>query len=160
MVFKWLLNLLQGRLDVSDEEKKIIIDEDWKSKVQKEKEELQKKLEEEKSKKPEEGEVSPEESITPSFETIVGILTTDAMLALGVIAPQGSQQVMIDLEQAQFFIDLLIILREKTKGNLSPQEEGILNNSIAQLQEIYLVRNQQYHEAQLRQAGLKPNPEK
>jgi len=145
---------------VSDEEKKIIIDEDWKSKVQKEKEELQKKLEEEKSKKPEEGEVSPEESITPSFETIVGILTTDAMLALGVIAPQGSQQVMIDLEQAQFFIDLLIILREKTKGNLSPQEEGILNNSIAQLQEIYLVRNQQYHEAQLRQAGLKPNPEK
>mgnify|MGYP003815985755 CR=1 FL=1 len=147
-------------MDVSDEEKKIIIDEDWKSKVQKEKEELQKKLEEEKSKKTEEGELSPEESITPSFETIVGILTTDAMLALGVIAPQGSQQVMIDLEQAQFFIDLLIVLREKTKGNLSPQEEGILNNSIAQLQEIYLVRNQQYHEAQLRQAGLKPNPEK
>lgn len=147
-------------MDVSDEEKKIIIDEDWKSKVQKEKEELQKKLEEEKSKKPVEGEVSPEESITPSFETIVGILTTDAMLALGVIAPQGTQQVMIDLEQAQFFIDLLMILREKTKGNLSPQEEGILNNSIAQLQEIYLVRNQQYHEAQLRQAGLKQNPEK
>ncbi|MGC9054134.1 MAG: DUF1844 domain-containing protein, partial [Candidatus Hydrogenedens sp.] len=128
-------------------------------KVQKEKEELQKKLEEEKSKKPEEGEVSPEEAITPSFETIVGILTTDAMVALGVIAPQGTQQVTIDLEQAQFFIDLLMVLREKTKGNLSPQEEGILNNSIAQLQEIYLVRNQQYHEAQLRQAGFKPNPE-
>ncbi|MGC8847063.1 MAG: DUF1844 domain-containing protein, partial [Candidatus Hydrogenedens sp.] len=99
---------------MSDEEKKIIIDEDWKSKVQKEKEELQKKLEEEKSKKPEEGEVSPEEAITPSFETIVGILTTDAMVALGVIAPQGTQQVTIDLEQAQFFIDLLMVLREKT----------------------------------------------
>ncbi len=143
---------------MSDEEKKIIIDEDWKAKVQKEKEELQKKLEEEKAKKGEEEEASTED-ITPSFETIVGILSTDAMLALGVIAPQGSQQVIIDLEQAQFFIDLLIILRDKTKGNLTPQEEGILKNSIAQLQEIYLVRYQQYQEAQLRQAGLKPNPE-
>lgn len=144
---------------MSDEEKKIIIDEDWKSKVQKEKEELQKKLAEEKAKKPESDETSPEEPITPSFETIVGILTTDAMLALGVIAPPGSQQVIIDLEQAQFFIDLLIILRDKTKGNLSPQEEGVINNSIAQLQEIYVVRHQQYQEAQLRQAGIRPNLE-
>jgi len=142
---------------VSNEEKKIIIDEDWKTKVQKEKEELQKKIEEGKTKTPESGKISPEESITPSFETIVGILTTDAMLALGVIAPQGSQQVVIDLEQAQFFIDLLMVLRDKTKGNLLPQEEGVINNSIAQLQEIYLVRTQQYHEAQLRQTGMNPN---
>ncbi|HOK09224.1 MAG TPA: DUF1844 domain-containing protein [Candidatus Hydrogenedens sp.] len=147
---------------MSDEEKKIIIDEDWKTKVQKEKEELQKKLEQEKAQKQDTtagGVNEGDEALTPSFETIVGILTTDAMLALGVIAPQGSQQVIIDLEQAQFFIDLLMILRDKTKGNLSPQEEGILNNSIAQLQEIFLVRNQQYHEAQLRQAGIKPNPQ-
>jgi len=148
---------------VSEEEKKIIIDEDWKVKVQREKEELQKKLEEEKTKNPEaseDKEISPEEALTPSFESLVGVLTTDAMLALGVIAPQGAQQVVIDLEQAQFFIDLLLVLRDKTKGNLSSKEEGILNNSIAQLQEIYLVRNQQYQEAQLKQAGLKPNPGK
>jgi hypothetical protein len=145
---------------VTDEEKRIIIDENWKEKVQREKEELQRKLEEEKAKKSAGGSASTEEAGTPSFETIVGILTTDAMLALGVIAPQGAQQVIIDLEQAQFFIDLLMILREKTKGNLTPEEEGILNSSIAQLQEIYLVRTQQYHEAQLRQAGLKPEPEK
>ncbi len=148
---------------MSEEEKKIIIDEDWKTKVQREKEELQKKLEEEKAKSPEASEdkgISPEEALTPSFEALVGILTTDAMLALGVIAPQGAQQVVIDLEQAQFFIDLLLVLRDKTKGNLSPKEEGILNNSIAQLQEIYLLRNQQYQEAQLRQAGLKPDTKK
>ncbi|HOV32307.1 MAG TPA: DUF1844 domain-containing protein [Candidatus Hydrogenedens sp.] len=148
---------------MSEEEKKIIIDEDWKAKVQREKEELQKKLEEEKAKNPEaseDKEISNEEALTPSFEALVGILTTNAMLVLGVIAPKGTQQVVIDLEQGQFFIDLLLVLRDKTKGNLSPKEEGLLNNSIAQLQEIYLLRNQQYQEAQLRQAGLKPNPKK
>lgn len=140
---------------MSNEEKKIIVDEDWKARVQKEKEELQKKLEEEKSKSQEE---SDEEELKPSFETIVGMLSTDAMLALGVIAPQGAQQIYIDLDQARLFIDLLMILRDKTKGNLTPQEEGLLNSSIARLQEIYLVRMQQYHEAQLRQSGI-INPE-
>jgi len=136
---------------VSDEEKKIIVDEDWKARVEREKEELKKKLEQEKAQKQEEPE---EEELKPSFETIVGMLSTDAMLALGVVAPQGAQQVVIDLDQAQFFIDLLIVLREKTKGNLTPQEEGLLNASIARLQEIFLIRTQQYHEAQLRQAGI------
>ncbi|MCX8064879.1 MAG: DUF1844 domain-containing protein [Candidatus Hydrogenedentes bacterium] len=140
---------------MSEEERKIIVDEDWKSRVQREKEEIKKKIEEEKSK---EQEVAEEEELKPSFDAIVGMLSTDAMIALGVIAPEGAQQVYIDLDQAHFFIDLLMVLREKTKGNLTPQEEGLLNNSISRLQEIYLVRMQQYHEAQLRQAGIvKPN---
>lgn len=143
---------------MADEEKKIIVDEDWKTRVQKEKEELQKKLEEEKEKKAGDSGTSPlDTEVKPSFEAIVGILTTDAMLALGVIAPPGAKEVVIDLDQAQFFIDLLMILRDKTKGNLTPREEGILNNSIAQLQEIFVVRTQQYHEAQLQQSGLKPD---
>ncbi len=136
---------------MSEEERKIIVDEDWKAKVEREKEELKKKLEEEKAQK--QGEPEEEEELKPSFETIVGMLSTDAMLALGVVAPQGAQQVVVDLDQAQFFIDLLMILRDKTKGNLTPQEEGLLNASIARLQEIFLIRAQQYHEAQLRQAG-------
>lgn len=135
---------------MSGEERKIIVDEDWKAKVEREKEELKKKLEEEKTEKQGEPE---EEEPKPSFEMIVGMLSTDAMLALGVVAPQGAQQVVVDLDQAQFFIDLLMILRDKTKGNLTPQEEGLLNASIARLQEIFLIRAQQYHEAQLRQAG-------
>jgi len=136
-----------------DDKPKIIIDEDWKNQVQREKEEARKKSEE--APKPEE-KAAPEAE-EASFEGLVSGLAMQAMIALGVLAPRDAKEVMIDLRGAKYVIDLLIVLRDKTKGNLTPEEQGYLAESLADLQQTYVLRSQQLQEAALRQAGTDPN---
>jgi len=136
-----------------DDKPKIIIDEDWKSQVQREKEEARKKAEE--APKPEEKPAP--EAEEASFEGLVSGLAMQAMIALGVLAPRDAKEVMIDLRGAKYVIDLLIVLRDKTKGNLTPEEQGYLAESLADLQQTYVLRSQQLQEAALRQAGVDPN---
>jgi hypothetical protein len=135
-----------------DDKPKIIIDEDWKSQVQREKEEALKKAEA----APKEEEKAAPESEEASFEALVSGLAMQAMIALGVLAPRDAKEVMIDLRGAKYVIDLLIVLRDKTKGNLTPEEQGYLAESLADLQQTYVLRSQQLQEAALRQAGIDP----
>jgi len=136
-----------------DDKPKIIIDEDWKTQVQREKEEARKKAEE--APKPEER--AAPEAEEASFEGLVSGLAMQAMIALGVLAPRDAKEVMIDLRGAKYVIDLLIVLRDKSKGNLTPEEQGYLAESLADLQQTYVLRSQQLQEAALRQAGVDPN---
>jgi hypothetical protein len=79
------------------------------------------------------------------------------MLALGVIAPRDAKQVTVDIEQAKYVIDTLMMLRDKTKGNLTQEEEAYLTETLAELQRGYVVRAQQAQEAAFRNAGIDPN---
>jgi hypothetical protein len=83
-----------------------------------------------------------------------------AMMALGVLAPRDAKEVMIDLAGAKYVIDMLIILRGKTTGNLTPEEQGYLTETLADLQQTFVVRSQQVQEATLRGAGIHLNPKK
>ncbi len=131
---------------------KIIIDEDWKSQVQREKEQAVQQPEEAPVESAEE---SQEGMLQASFDSLVSSLATQTLFALGAIAPQGGeQQVMVDLDQAQFTIKMLDVLKEKTAGNLSEEEEGHLTEALAELQRLYLVRVQQFQEASMQNAGL------
>jgi hypothetical protein len=135
-----------------DDKPKIIIDEGWKNQVQREKEEARKKAEE----APKEEEQAAPEAEEASFEGLVSGLAMQAMMALGVLAPRDAKEVMIDLRGAKYVIDLLIVLRDKTKGNLTPEEQGYLAESLADLQQTFVLRSQQLQEAALRQAGIDP----
>lgn len=152
-----------------EDEPKIIIDEGWKAQVERERE-LARLKAEEAGETPESPE-SPEATVAPesagdgdvdqqeepaSFESLIGSLATQCMFALGVIAPEGSERVMVDLNQAKYLIDLLEILRDKTKGNLSPAEEGALREALAELQRVFVARVQQFQEHAMRQAGIDP----
>ena len=137
-----------------DDKPKIIIDEGWKNQVQREKEEARKKAEE--APKEKEEERAAPEAEEASFEGLVSGLAMQAMMALGVLAPRDAQEVMIDLRGAKYVIDLLIVLRDKTKGNLTPEEQGYLAESLADLQQTFVLRSQQLQEAALRQAGIDP----
>jgi len=136
---------------MADEEPKIIIDEDWKEQVRREREQASKEPQEsaEETGAEEEAEASP-------FAALVQSLATQALFALGLIAPQDAQQVTVDLPQAQWLIDMLMALREKTKGNLTPEEEGQLTETVAELQRAYMVRAQQAQEAALKNSGVNP----
>lgn len=141
------------------DEAKILIDEDWKAQVQREREAAHKDIEEPQAAAGDvEGQAEEGHPGMPpaSFDTLVASLATEAMLALGLIVPPGQDQVYIDLDSAKFNIDLLEVLREKTKGNLDPTEEGNLTQAVAQMQQAYVARMQQYQEMALRQAGIDP----
>jgi len=105
------------------QEKKIIIDEDWKSKAQKEKEALEEK---EESKQ--------EHQLPPGdFSSLVSLLATQTLFAMGLIATEENAEPKKDLKLAKFHIDMLEALEVKTKGNLSEQEQKFLAGALGQL---------------------------
>ena len=60
------------------------------------------------------------------------------MIFLGEMPNPVTNQVEKNLKQAKFLIDTLIILRDKTKGNLTKEEDDLLNGSIYELQLRYV----------------------
>lgn len=139
---------------MADESGKIIIDEDWKAQVQREKEQAAQLA----SQTPEEPAENEGEAAgaKPSFSSLVQMLSMEALAALGAFPEEGATQVMVDLDHAQALIELMMVLREKTKGNLTPDEDGLLTRALAELQQGYVVRSQQLHESEMLRAGVDP----
>ena len=119
------------------EEKKIIVDEDWKQQAQKEKEILAAQEEAEKEEAQEE---SKRRGPLPkgNFAALVSMLVTQAMFALGLLQVKGQEQREPDLEMAKYNIDMLEALQEKTKGNLTEQEEKVLENTLNEVRMAYV----------------------
>jgi Domain of unknown function (DUF1844) len=73
-----------------------------------------------------------------SFETLVSYLSTTAMFQLGLIAGPGGERIPSDMANAQRTIDLLEVLQEKTRGNLTPQEVRLLDDVIYELRMTFV----------------------
>jgi len=118
-------------------EKKIIVDEDWKAEAQKEKEILAAQEEAEKKKTQEEKQAR---GPLPqgNFAALISTLTTQALFALGLLQVKGQEKREPDLELAKYNIDMLETLQEKTKGNLSKEEETVLANTLNDLRMSYV----------------------
>lgn len=150
---------------MADEERKIITDEDWKARVQREKEEAQRKAEAEKS-QASGGEAESEAAGKEApgggesddlFMSLLGSLVTQAMYALGMVQQQeGQQQVQVDIATSKQLIDMLLMLRNKTQGNLTSEESSQLNEAINELQRVFVTRQKQVQEAKLKQSGFSP----
>ena len=76
------------------------------------------------------------------FSAFVLSLSTMALAALGQCDDPGFAEVPREPEIARNNIDILIMLREKTKGNLSEDEDKLLNSMIYDLQMRYLRETQ------------------
>ena len=72
-----------------------------------------------------------------SFERFMASLYMTAMLQLGLMHEQGGQP-GVDLIGARQTIDTLGMLSEKTKGNLTPKEQGFLQNCLYELRMAYV----------------------
>lgn len=83
-----------------------------------------------------------------TFEKFVASLYMSALMQLGLAAPQGSKP-EVDLLGSRQTIDTLTILQEKTKGNLTSQEQSMLQNCLYELRMAYLeVTNMLTHPPQ------------
>jgi hypothetical protein len=129
------------------EEKKIIIDEDWKSQVAAEKEAAERQARE----KPRGVADSPgaaagaaaHEPLEASFELLITTFVTEAMAALGQLPHPATGALEFDPAHARFAIDMLEVIAEKTKGNLTPDEERGLQQVVHQLRMAFVAVSSQ-----------------
>ena len=153
------------------EEPKLIIDEDWKSQVEREREQLRKAQEgggadpqpeqgtssgtadiEQPSavKSPRSSHAATEQGATEhagqedklppappaSFPLLVTMLGTQALMAMGQLGHESQSPPRLDY--AKHYIDLLGVLEEKTKNNLSSDEAHLLGDWLHQLRLGYV----------------------
>ncbi len=72
-----------------------------------------------------------------SFEHIIQSFYVSAMIAMGAGTEPG-QKARIDILGARQSVDMLALLQEKTKGNLTPKEEATLQNVLFELRMMFL----------------------
>ncbi len=118
------------------DEKKLIIDEDWKSQVQAEKARAM-------------GEVAstpgnPTHDIDDfpmppaTLELLLTTLATEALMSLGQIPHPATGQLTTHRNQAKYLIDTIDVLRQKTKGNLTPDEQLTIDSLLHQLRMVFV----------------------
>ncbi len=119
------------------DEKKIIIDEDWKSQVQAEKEAA-------KQRSPQPAATAAAKSggdfqMPPaSLEMLVTTLVTEAMISLGQVPHPHSGEVVFQPQQAKYLIDTIDMLHEKTRGNVTFDETQLMEQLLHQLRMVYV----------------------
>jgi hypothetical protein len=73
-----------------------------------------------------------------NFSSFLLSLSTSALMHLGEVPDPATERVDKNLPLAQQSIDLLGMLREKTRGNLTPDEENLLDHLLADLRWRYV----------------------
>jgi hypothetical protein len=69
----------------------------------------------------------------PSFLSLANMLAVEAAMHLGLIQSPGEEAPPVDLEAARHLIDMLGMLQSKTRGNLTGEEDNLLENILADL---------------------------
>ena len=73
-----------------------------------------------------------------SFVNFLSTLATNAAAALGAIPHPATGQRGLDLETGKYWLDVLAMVREKTKGNLHAQESRLLESLLGDLRMQYI----------------------
>jgi Domain of unknown function (DUF1844) len=79
-----------------------------------------------------------EEEASERFAMLVSYLSTTAMFQLGLLPGPGGEYIPADLANASRTIDLLEVLQEKTRGNLTSQESKLLDEVLYELRMTFL----------------------
>jgi hypothetical protein len=80
--------------------------------------------------------------MTQRFIEFVMMQAQNAALFLGQIPNPQSGKAEVNLDVAKMFIDQLAMVRVKTRGNLSSDEQAVLNNAISNLQMAFFEASQ------------------
>ncbi len=72
------------------------------------------------------------------FSTFILSLSSSALFHLGLVENPMTHKAERDLPMAKQSIDIIVMLRDKTKGNVTPEEANLLENLIADLRLKYV----------------------
>jgi hypothetical protein len=107
-------------------EKKIIVDDDWKAEAKREKERL--------AAQPERAGPLP----APNFSELLNLIVMQAMAGLGLLPGPAGERIPPNLEVAKHFIDMLQVLEDKTKNNLTPAEKALLDQVLYEMRMTFV----------------------
>jgi hypothetical protein len=121
--------------------KKIIIDEDWKSQVQAEKEAERLKQPQGQAHEQAAGSEAPLPPPTLSF--LAGTLYLQGAIAMGLLPnPVSDKQPAVRIDQARHAIELLTMLQQKTEGNRTLEESEEIEGMLHQLRLAFITVTQ------------------
>jgi len=122
-------------MEKPEQEIKKKVDASYKDSVEKEKKRPEKVIIEEKK--------SAEDYVLPgiNFPMFVTSIGMQAMMSLGEVENPLTKKKEENLDHAKYSIDTLLMLKEKTKGNLDSEEGKVLEELIYQLQMKYIEKN-------------------
>ena len=126
--------------DTNTEQVKKKVDESWKESVEKDKKTSkdntaeQVSSQESPAQKPQDKPPMPE----PDFAMFISGMGMQALMHLGELENPLTQKKEKDIVQAKYIIDILGLLQEKTKNNLSDQEEKLLEGLLYDLRMKYV----------------------
>ena len=75
------------------------------------------------------------------FTMLVSAMANQALFVLGEIPHPDTGEATVHLEQARLQIDLLDLLRVKCRGNLTPDEDRLLDKVLYQLRMLYVSKS-------------------
>ena len=113
--------------EIKFSEKKV--DDSWKEQVTREKGTADSKLKENSPRKS-----TANTTVSKPFLNLLSSLGYQAMFHLGEIPNPETQQPEINLEAAREVIDLLLAIKAKSEGNLSPEEAEVFQKLLPELQ--------------------------
>lgn len=140
--------ILPPTMSESDPEPKrpeIKSDADWKARVKAEDAQMDAKRAGPTAETAEQGPSRPDIDASqlpkPDFSTLVGMFSTQAMVALGLIPDPVENTSQVQLSLARHFIDLLAVVEEKTVGNLSDAEQRFLEQALHELRMAFVEQS-------------------
>jgi len=74
-----------------------------------------------------------------SFVNFLSTLATNAAASLGAVPHPATGKRSLDLETGKYWLDVLAMIKEKTKGNLHAQEARLLDGLLADLRMQYVT---------------------
>ncbi|GMU81200.1 MAG: DUF1844 domain-containing protein [Phycisphaerales bacterium] len=110
------------------DQKRILVDDDWKAQAQAEKERLAEQTAQQ--------EAGP--APAPQFAEILDLIVMQAAAGLGLMRGHGGERIPPNLEVAKHFIDLIQVLEDKTKGNLTPDEKKMMDGVLYEMRMRYV----------------------
>ncbi len=78
------------------------------------------------------------EKLEASLSILVMSIASNSMMAMGHSPDPQTGHSEVDKNLARFNIDLLLVLKEKTKNNLSHDEQGLIEHILQDLQMKYI----------------------
>lgn len=115
------------------QESKIIVDSDWKQEAAEEKARLEETT----------TDVGKEQPLPDaSFPELINMLVMQAAVSLGGYKGPTGEMVQRDLATAKHFIDMLEVLKGKTKGNLTDEEDKAMEAVLYEMRMRYVEATQ------------------
>lgn len=105
------------------------------------------------------GNIDPREKAAALFANLIMQQANAALMFMGKVKNPESGETMKDIEAARYFIDQIEMLEVKTKGNLGPEEEALLKQTLMTVRMAFVEAANEKGSSSEASHGTPPQPQ-